>query len=570
MSHVHRDEAASTGSVPALVLVGFGGVLAALFDVRATAVGWHLAAGREVLSGRGIPRADAFSFTAAGTPWLDHEWGFQTLAALADILAGTPGLIGLRALFVSALGLVIFLTTRRLGLAAAPGAALTMLALAGARMRFFVRPELATLLVTAVVLGLALIPHDRRPRWSAAAVGAAVAIGVNLHGGVLVVPLLLAVLAAGRLLGATISKQPISPVVLRELPLPTIAIAGTLANPWGWRLWEVPLHLADLVGRPWIPNPEWIAPGPMTLPHLWIALVAALLLLARFERDPGRWLLGLAAAALALRYVRNVGVFFVVIALVLTPTLVHLWRRIPASAVPRASRLALGLTVAILVTLPLDPRFPPRFGESETTYPRSAAAFLERHGLAPARVFNDVRFGGWLINRWYPDVQVFIDDRNEIHEPLLRELWEIWESSRPDRLAALLERWNLTTAVVHYRPAIRVHDPTGAELGVRGWSALWFPADSWALVHWDDAAMVLVRRTAHDPAWVDRHEYRYLRPDDIDFVWEQSARDPGRARAAWNELSRRLAEEPPSGRAQMLAERMAPLVNRPTRGSEAP
>ena len=40
---------------------------------------FHLAAGREIWQGRGIPAADSWSYTAAGRPWHNHEW-------LADLL----------------------------------------------------------------------------------------------------------------------------------------------------------------------------------------------------------------------------------------------------------------------------------------------------------------------------------------------------------------------------------------------------------------------------------------------------------------------------------------------------
>jgi len=34
---------------------------------------WHLRTGQLILE-EGIPRADTFSFTAAGHQWITHEW----------------------------------------------------------------------------------------------------------------------------------------------------------------------------------------------------------------------------------------------------------------------------------------------------------------------------------------------------------------------------------------------------------------------------------------------------------------------------------------------------------------
>jgi len=38
---------------------------------------WHLASGREMARTCRIPRADPFSFTSRGAPWMDHEWLWQ-------------------------------------------------------------------------------------------------------------------------------------------------------------------------------------------------------------------------------------------------------------------------------------------------------------------------------------------------------------------------------------------------------------------------------------------------------------------------------------------------------------
>lgn len=37
-------------------------------------LGWHLRVGEEIFKTRTVPRTDHFSFTMAGTPWVDHEW----------------------------------------------------------------------------------------------------------------------------------------------------------------------------------------------------------------------------------------------------------------------------------------------------------------------------------------------------------------------------------------------------------------------------------------------------------------------------------------------------------------
>ena len=54
-----------------LALILLGG-LAASTRIRAYDYFWHLGTGRWILHEGSIPRSDPFSFTAAGTPWVDH------------------------------------------------------------------------------------------------------------------------------------------------------------------------------------------------------------------------------------------------------------------------------------------------------------------------------------------------------------------------------------------------------------------------------------------------------------------------------------------------------------------
>src|ERR1017187_5100612 len=71
---------------------------------------WHLASGRYMLENHRIPRLDVFSFTAAGHPWVNHEWLFQIPAFLAVRLAGISGIILLKILLI--LGAFYFISRR--------------------------------------------------------------------------------------------------------------------------------------------------------------------------------------------------------------------------------------------------------------------------------------------------------------------------------------------------------------------------------------------------------------------------------------------------------------------------
>jgi hypothetical protein len=148
---------------------------------------------------------------------------------------------------------------------------------------------------------------------------------------------------------------------------------------------------------------------------------------------------------------------------------------------------------------------------------------------------------------------VFQDDRNEIHETLLREIWEIFETSDVAQWSALLARWDIDAALVRYHPPISVTNPDGDDLGDRGFSALWFPSRTWALVYWDEIAMVLVRRGTVPEELLERHEYRVIRPDDLDHLRQTlNANDSLRFEVA-DELARALDQAPAGWRAHEIS-----------------
>jgi hypothetical protein len=88
---------------------------------------------------------------------------------------------------------------------------------------------------------------------------------------------------------------------------------------------------------------------------------------------------------------------------------------------------------------------------------------------------------------------------------------------------------------------------------MRGFSALWFPRSEWALVFWDDVAMVFVRRGAAPAGLLERSEYRVLRPDDFAFVQQEILADAELRAAALAEAQRAMAASPVGERAAAIA-----------------
>src|SRR3990170_3498612 len=88
------------------------GLTALLASLSAVDLAYHLRAGGEMLDGGGIPGADTYTFTVAGQPWLDQQWGGQVLLAAVWRLTGWTGLVILRSLLISAAWACLVLAIR--------------------------------------------------------------------------------------------------------------------------------------------------------------------------------------------------------------------------------------------------------------------------------------------------------------------------------------------------------------------------------------------------------------------------------------------------------------------------
>lgn len=547
--------------VVVLVALVMGG-LAGAFSIHNTSIGWHLASGRWMLEHGQFIRSDPFSFTAAGTEWVDHEWLFQVIVALAEKAGGGPGLVLLRCLVTAALAWMLLAVGLRGGLAPPVALVLAVGCVFAARMRFFMRPELCTIVLAPLAIWVFCRRSDSSTRWMPV-LALLVILAVNLHGAALMIPILIGAVWTGELVRSWRQGWPDRRRLLRGGGGVALACVAPLVNPYGWKLYAVPLKITHLVGLAHVPNPEWIAPGPAEVPVLWVALAAALLLLAIKERDPGRWLLFLAIAALALRWVRNVGLFFTVLPLAVAPAAARV--RLLAGDGPLirpgpARRLAMWLASAAAVAMALGAVsggfHPLGISFAPSVYPIRACDFLEDNGLVDEPRYNDVAFGGYLIGRFFPPLKVFLDDRNEIHEPLLREIWTLFERSDVAGWQAMLERHQVAVALVRYHPPFEVSRPDGTLIGERGFSALWFRRADWALVYWDDVAMVFVRRNEAHRELIAELEYRLIRPDDLAHLGQQIAADQVNAGEVAAEVSRKLSEEPSCERALHIAERI--------------
>jgi hypothetical protein len=552
---------------------------------------WHLETGHWILSHGAVPRADPYSFTAAGAPWVDHEWLAQVILFVGHTVLGPAGLVALKAALVLGLCVLMASHVRREGHGLGFVAILPAVALMGASFRLDVRPELSTLLLLPLIVHLVLLARDSGRPGPLLLVPVLVVIGANLHVGAILVPALLLPGAAltwideRRGFFRSAGAPPSRPLGSRLALTALAAAVAACANPFGYRIYAVPFEIRRLLESLPSPNLEWMRPDVSSFPLFWLSAAAVVLivLLAPRRIDPIATPALLIGALLAAAHLRNIGLFFAL--------LPHGIAR-PARAVARAraDRLTIATGVAsrrvrpgflgaavFLVSAPaLLPVLPPPIawgvGLAPGNEPRAAVDFVERERIG-RRLYNDVRFGGYLIWRRFPDARVFIDGRNEIYPGLLREVFGSLSDSRA--WESFLARLDVDAAFLRYTSALEQVVQAGEDGGrgrviARAFSANHFPKQAWALVYWDDDVMIMLRRTPENAGVIAREEYRAIQPEDWrhDYAGVLSGRVP--LRPILDELQRKTREDPDCARARSLLATFAGLHRRRDAPGRAP
>ncbi|MDE2236498.1 MAG: hypothetical protein KGK30_01290 [Elusimicrobia bacterium] len=480
---------------------------------------WHLSAGRWIAAHAAVPSADFLSFTKRGAPWLDFEWGSELLFYGAYAGGGLAGLWALK----SALMLLCWLAFDRClrvdGVAPGLRASALLLWALAAFSWSDLRPELfSVLLFTVCLAGLEAMRADLwKPSWRSWLGAAALfALWSDLHAGF---PLALAgaaLYAAGELIAGRWRPA------RRMAGLGAAAACGSLLNPYGAGPYAVALlHLregAELSRdiAEWRPlnlaNPAyWPVYGLMVLAVL---ALGALVVRARREglRRALPWGLILLAVFLGLGAWRHerLAAFFGVVAVLLAA--------LAARAIGRPRALLAAVWISGLAYAGwLAPRLYLAGPFNDKDVPVRAAEFVACHGtaLTPLRLFNDWGWGGYLGWRLGPSRPVFTDGRYIFQDILAQEAAA---TRSPRAWESFLSRYALTGALVGNRavtfPATRRYPDGSTRTFQRPWYLEYFPRRSWALVYWDDKALLFVERSAVAPSWLAAHEYRWLLPRD--------------------------------------------------------
>jgi hypothetical protein len=407
---------------------------------------WHLANGRLMLATASIPHVDVYSFSAAGQPWVMHEWLADLGMYLLYQLGGLPLLVALFAAVVTASAACLYALLRQTGLTASAAAALTLVGALAGSTAWGARPQLLNVLLCGLLL-LGLLRY-RAGRLPAFVLPAFLWLWANLHSAFMVGVIISLLFLAGEVFDRWRSQPDAMP--RRRLTALAWGIAGGFAlafvNPFGV---QTVLFSLGTLTSPLIQNniQEWASPDFHSLAGMLfeglVFLILAGLATGRVKARSSEWLIAFALLYLALASQRHVPLFVLgaapllgrcaraLLGLVMAmlppvqtrPAAQAALRWAPSR--PPAPGLALGaINLALLIVVGAGMvayRALPNLQSGRQAQAISAAlpvgATDALQGLGrPLRVFNYYDYGGYLVWRLFPSGgRVFIDGRVEVY-----------------------------------------------------------------------------------------------------------------------------------------------------------
>ncbi len=458
-------------------------------------------------------RSETFSHTMNGARWINFEWLSQILLYLVVKMGGLKTVLyGKVVLSLGVMALLVVLL-RRTG---ARGIALPLLTTLGfliLRPRLYERVELATLIFMPLLV-LLLRTADKKTPWI---LGGLMALWCNLHGGF--------IYGIGTVvlmnIGARWAGEDRDRIRALDKSVVFMAIASLL-NPFGFGIITVFIeHLMQLFHAP-IVIEEWLPPSVSEIPFFWAVFVLVGFTAATGSvgsiRRARAWIPVVVVFALwGARSTRNAAYFGFfalpfLVEFIKERTVLYAWVVQPTVRVAAFLIAFAGLAFAAPQLLK-----PPRSSLFvENRFPIGACRFLDDHNIQ-GTLYNSYQYGGYIEWASRTPRAVFMDGRYLFH-PLLIDHARLDAMLYADPAStewdAFLNRFGVDCAVV---------DPTMALFPSRGrapfsfaWANLVFPREKWALIYWDDAAFVFVKRASRFDALIPAFEYKSLWPYNLD------------------------------------------------------
>ena len=202
----------------------------------------HLATGEWIIAHGAAPRADPFSHSMPGAPWVAHEWLSEVLIALAFRLGGWSGVVLLTGAAAASAALIVGLAAAR-DLRGAPLVATVGLGLGLVTASLLARPHMLALPLAAAWCAGLLAARDRG-RAPPLALVLMMTAWANMHGGFIFGLVLIGPFALEAMAEAPVGARLATARAWTWFGL--AALAAALVNPYGVEALILPFRLIGI------------------------------------------------------------------------------------------------------------------------------------------------------------------------------------------------------------------------------------------------------------------------------------------------------------------------------------
>jgi hypothetical protein len=454
----------------AVALPVLGATLAPMSSVD---LAYQLRAGGEIIDARAIPTVDTWTFTAAGVPWVDQQWGAQVVLAAVYRLGGWTGLVLLRDLLTAVVvGATLAICLRR-GLDPRVAAVLTLIAFIVAAPAMALRPQLFGMAFFAITLLLVVLRRERpRGLWLVPLV---VIPWANVHGSFILAPVMLGLAWFEDLHDRDEGWR-------RTLVVGAMTVIAACLTPLGLGVaWTYAVGLSSNPGvtartTEWQPTSLRDASGLL----FFASVAAVVVLIARSDRRvPWPTLLWLGVfAAIGIVAQRGVAWWPFVAVATVSGGLITFARPLADESRRIHALVAAVVVLAVVALLPFWRPVDPKTGVPLAVLTDAPPGLTDalRSVVRPGdRVLNPQRWGSWF-EFALPETLVAVDSRIEMFPA---DRWADFEKvgAAIDGWQDLLTSWGVRAAVIE-RSDQQLRD----RLMASGWSTTHEDSDGWVLV----------------------------------------------------------------------------------------
>ncbi len=471
-------------------------MLILLFTIRKIAnldTGFHLAAGRWILTNFTVPVKDIFTYTVSQNEYIDIQWLYQVLIYAFYSFFNYTGLTIFNTLVI---GCVFYLLLKKMNLYGVPvfmSLILLFVTVISIQLRFGYRPEIVTWLFMLCIL-LILERYYYFNKAKLFLLPLIMIIWVNMHGLFILGIIIIAVY----LVSFYLHKKTIDKNLLKWF---LISIAAVFINPYFTDGAMFPFYLFTRLQKGNIFQQNitelqspWGMSGDLGFElylYFMISILSFILIIITFrKRALHQFLLLAAFFYISYSSFRNIPIFIIyavyIIAICLTDVLNY---ESVKGGIDKMSRYEKSCKIIFSVTLILiciriitDAYYwkynsEIKFGSGidETILPEQTADFINSNSLN-GKIINSLELGGWL--DWKTGLPVFIDGRLEvIKEDFYKEYLTSFSKNGISNLTAKYNADLIINDISNFNWTSQINELK----------------KDWRLIHWDQTASVYAK-----------------------------------------------------------------------------